>query len=114
MPAHSNSLPAVARAPRPAVPIKKSVTDDYIFCLEDGLPFKFLRSHLRSTYGLTPDQYRRKWGLAPDYPMTAPSYSRERQDAARKSGFWMKSKSAGNGRQRRTRATKKEGSPCPP
>ena len=58
-------------APRPAISIKRSVTDNYLVCLEDGLQFKSLKRHLRSAYGLTPEQYRVKWGLAHDYPMAS-------------------------------------------
>jgi predicted transcriptional regulator len=72
---------------RPAVPVKKSVTDDYIVCLEDGLKFKSLRRHLRSRYNMTPEQYREKWDLPPDYPMVSPNYARQRSDLARKSGL---------------------------
>ena len=60
----------------PAVPVKKSVTDDFIICLEDGKKFKSLRRHLMASYGLTPEQYREKWKLPADYPMTAPNYAR--------------------------------------
>jgi len=59
--------------PTPAVPVKKSVTPDYIICLEDGKKLKMLKRHLRSTYNMTPDEYRAKWSLPPDYPMVAPN-----------------------------------------
>lgn len=68
----------------PAVSIKKSVKDNYIICLEDGLKFKSLKRHLASKYKLTPEAYRKKWGLPPGYPMVAPSYSRERSAIALK------------------------------
>ncbi len=68
----------------PAVNIKKSVKDNYIICLEDGLKFKSLRRHLAAKYKMTPDEYRKKWGLPPEYPMVAPSYSRERSAIALK------------------------------
>jgi predicted transcriptional regulator len=71
----------------PAVPIKKSVTKDYIICLEDGKKFKSLRRHLSSSYNMTPDEYRTKWGLANDYPMVAPSYSATRSQLAKDSGL---------------------------
>lgn len=73
--------------PRPAVPIKKSVTDNYIICLEDGERFKSLRRHLRSQYGMTPDEYREKWGLPADYPMVAPSYAQKRSELAKQAGL---------------------------
>ena len=73
--------------PQPKHPIDTSVTDEAIYCLEDGLPFKSLKRHLRTKYNLTPDAYRKKWGLAHDYPMVAPSYARERAKIARVSGL---------------------------
>jgi predicted transcriptional regulator len=72
---------------KPAVPIKKSVTDDYIVCLEDGKKMKMLKRHLSTAYGMTPEQYREKWGLSPDYPMVAPSYSLKRQRLAKENGL---------------------------
>ncbi|WP_081160320.1 MucR family transcriptional regulator [Ensifer aridi] len=75
---------------RPAVPIKKSVTDDFIICLEDGKKFKSLRRHLMASYGLTPEQYREKWKLPADYPMTAPNYARQRSELARATGLGKK------------------------
>jgi len=72
---------------RPAVPIKRSVTADYIICLEDGKKLKMLKRHLRTTYNLTPEQYRAKWGLPPDYPMVAPNYAEQRSAFAKKSGL---------------------------
>lgn len=71
----------------PAVAIKKSVTSDYIICLEDGRKMKTLRRHLATSYKLTPDQYRARWGLPADYPMVAPSYSEKRKQLAMKSGL---------------------------
>ena len=65
------------------MPIKRSVTDDYIVCLEDGRKLKMLKRHLMTAYGMTPEQYRAKWGLKPDYPMVAPSYSAQRQTLAK-------------------------------
>lgn len=73
--------------PEPAVAIKKSVTADYIICLEDGKKFKSLKRHLRTRYAMTPDEYRSKWGLAHDYPMVAPNYARARSDLAKKMGL---------------------------
>lgn len=75
----------------PAVPIKKSVMPDYIICLEDGKRFKSLRRHIMSKYGLTPEAYRAKWGLPPDYPMVAPNYAKARSDLAKRSGLGKKS-----------------------
>ena len=71
----------------PAVPVKKSLTKDYIICLEDGKKFKSLRRHLSSSYNMTPDEYRAKWNLPSDYPMVAPSYSAARSQLARDSGL---------------------------
>ncbi|MEL6437217.1 MAG: MucR family transcriptional regulator [Pseudomonadota bacterium] len=78
--------------PDPAVNPKKSVTRDYIICLEDGKPFKSLKRHLMSHYGMTPDEYRTRWGLPSDYPMVAPSYAEKRSELARKSGLGRKRK----------------------
>lgn len=79
----------VAPAPpqKPAVPIKRSVTDDYIICLEDGKRFKMLKRYLRRKYDLTPEQYRRKWGLSCDYPMTAPAHAKKRSEIAKDTGL---------------------------
>lgn len=74
----------------PAVPIRKSVTPDAIICLEDGERFKSLRRHLSSAYGLTPEQYRTKWGLPVDYPMVAPHYAEARSALARSMGLGRK------------------------
>ena len=71
----------------PAVPVKKSVTPDYIVCLEDGKKLKMLKRHLSSTYNLTPDAYRTKWGLPPDYPMVAPNYAAQRSSLAKAAGL---------------------------
>jgi len=72
---------------KPAVPIRKSITPDFLVCLEDGKKLKMLKRHLRSTYNLTPDEYRAKWGLAPDYPMVAPKYAEQRSEFAKKIGL---------------------------
>lgn len=71
----------------PAVAIKKSVTADYIICLEDGKKFKSLKRHLRTRYGMTPDEYRTKWSLPHDYPMVAPNYAKERSNLAKRMGL---------------------------
>ncbi|MEO0914666.1 MAG: MucR family transcriptional regulator [Pseudomonadota bacterium] len=76
----------------PAVPIKKSVTNDYIICLEDGKKLKMLKRHLSTSYGMTPEEYREKWGLKSDYPMVAPSYAQKRQELAKKIGLGRKPK----------------------
>ena len=76
--------------PTPAVPIKKSVTDDYIICLEDGKKLKMLKRHLMTAYNMTPEDYRAKWGLKADYPMVAPNYAAKRQDLAKKIGLGRK------------------------
>jgi predicted transcriptional regulator len=80
---------------RPAVPIKKSVTPDYIICLEDGKRFKSLKRHLRAAYDMTPEQYRAKWGLSADYMMVAPNYAKARSQLARTMGLGMKRRNAG-------------------
>ncbi len=72
---------------KPAVPVKKSVTPDYIVCLEDGKRCKMLKRHLMASFGLTPDEYRAKWGLPADYPMVAPNYAKARSDLALKLGL---------------------------
>ncbi|WP_375466145.1 MucR family transcriptional regulator [uncultured Methylobacterium sp.] len=72
---------------QPAVPIKKSVTADHIICLEDGRTFKSLKRHLRAKYDLSPEQYRAKWGLPPEYPMVAPNYAKARSDLAKAIGL---------------------------
>jgi predicted transcriptional regulator len=72
---------------KPAVSVKKSVTDDHIVCLEDGKKFKSLKRHLRTRYDMSPEEYREKWGLPADYPMVAPNYARQRSDLARAMGL---------------------------
>ncbi|ETR76041.1 transcriptional regulator [Afipia sp. P52-10] len=80
-------LPATTAPAKPAVPIKKSLTAEYIVCLEDGKKFKSLKRHLRTQYNMTPEQYRDKWGLPPDYPMVAPNYAVTRSQLAKKMGL---------------------------
>ncbi|OKL43224.1 MucR family transcriptional regulator [Pseudovibrio exalbescens] len=77
---------------KPAVPIKKSVTNDYIICLEDGKKFKSLKRHLRTHYDMTPEEYREKWGLPSDYPMVAPHYAAARSELAKKMGLGQQRK----------------------
>jgi len=91
---------AQAEPQKPAVPIRKSVTPEYIVCLEDGKKLKMLKRHLRSTYGMTPDEYRAKWNLPPDYPMVAPNYAAQRSEFAKKIGLGRSS-----GRQTRRKAS---------
>ena len=74
----------------PAVPVKKSVFPDFIVCLEDGKKLKMLKRHLKTSYNMTPEQYREKWQLPPDYPMVAPSYARHRSSLAKKIGLGTK------------------------
>lgn len=76
--------------PKPAVSIKKSILDDYLICLEDGLKFKSLKRHLRSHFDLSPEEYREKWGLPRDYPMVAPNYAKARSRLAREMGLGRK------------------------
>lgn len=83
----SVGVPAEVTTPKPAVPIKKSVRGDYIVCLEDGKELKMLKRYIRTRFNLTPDQYRTKWGLPHDYPMTAPSYATQRSMLAKKTGL---------------------------
>lgn len=72
---------------KPAVPIRKSVTPEYIVCLEDGKKLKMLKRHLRSTYNMSPEDYRARWGLPADYPMVAPNYAQQRSEFAKKIGL---------------------------
>ncbi|HEX2653246.1 MAG TPA: MucR family transcriptional regulator [Xanthobacteraceae bacterium] len=86
---------AQAEPLKPAVPLKKSIMPDYIVCLEDGKKFKSLKRHLRTQYSMTPEQYREKWALPPDYPMVAPNYAAARSELAKQMGL---------GQQRRRRS----------
>jgi predicted transcriptional regulator len=79
-----------ALRPQPAVPVKKSVTPDYIICLEDGRKLKMLKRHLKTAYNMTPEDYRTRWGLPADYPMVAPNYARQRSTLAKKIGLGTK------------------------
>ena len=84
----SNGRPEVAAEPaKPAVSVKKSMTAEYLVCLEDGKRFKSLKRHLRTQYSMTPEQYREKWGLPADYPMVAPNYAVARSQLAKKMGL---------------------------
>jgi predicted transcriptional regulator len=88
------AAPAPTERPQPAVPIKKSVFPDYIVCLEDGKKLKMLKRHLMSAYNMTPDQYRERWQLGPDYPMVAPNYAQHRSTLAKKIGLGTTSRGA--------------------
>ena len=79
--------PAPEERPKPAVPVGRSVQHDYIVCLEDGKRLKMLKRYLRSRFDMSPDDYRRRWNLAPDYPMVAPAYAARRSDFAKKIGL---------------------------
>lgn len=83
----SGAPPVVAEALKPAVPPKKSITSEYIVCLEDGRKFKSLKRHLRTQYNLSPEEYREKWGLPSDYPMVAPAYAKARSALAKQMGL---------------------------
>ncbi|MBI3707664.1 MAG: MucR family transcriptional regulator [Proteobacteria bacterium] len=85
-------VPVIAPRPQPAVSIKKSVTPDYIICLEDGKKLKMLKRHLNTAFNMTPDQYRDRWGLPADYPMVAPNYAKQRSQLARALGLGTKAK----------------------
>lgn len=82
-----------AEKPKPAVSIRKSITDDYLICLEDGKPFKSLKRHLKTHYDLSPEQYRERWGLPADYPMVAPNYAKQRSKLAKQMGLGRKAAS---------------------
>ncbi len=84
--------PAAADRPHPAVSIKKSVTPEYIVCLEDGKKLKMLKRHLKSAYNLTPEAYRERWGLPSDYPMVAPNYAEKRSKLAKNIGLGKRRK----------------------
>ena len=85
--------PVTEPAPTPAVPIKKSLGEDELICLEDGKSFRSLKRHLKAEHGMSPEEYRDKWGLPSDYPMVAPGYSKKRSALAKKAGLGRKAKS---------------------
>jgi predicted transcriptional regulator len=89
-----------APPPEPAVPIRNSIKRDYIVCLEDGKKLKMLKRHLMTHFGMTPDEYRAKWGLAADYPMVAPAYAEQRRDLAKAIGLGRK---PGGGRKKKVK-----------
>jgi predicted transcriptional regulator len=86
-------VPVQPDKPQPAVPVKKSVFPDHIICLEDGKKLKMLKRHIKTAYDMTPEQYRERWGLAPDYPMVAPNYAKHRSSLAKKIGLGTKPRS---------------------
>ncbi len=94
----SGKSEAVADRPAPAVSIRKSITPDFVICLEDGKKLKMLKRHLKTAYNMTPDEYRERWGLPADYPMVAPNYAKQRSKLA---------KAIGLGTQRRKRKKKR-------
>ena len=89
------SVPVSSERPQPAVPIRKSVMPDYLICLEDGKKLKMLKRHLMTAYKMTPEQYRDRWGLPPDYPMVAPNYARQRSKLAKDIGLGIKGRGSG-------------------
>ncbi len=99
----TNAAPAQARPsapaerPKPAVPISKSVFSEYIVCLEDGKKLKMLKRHLQTAYGMTPEQYRAKWGLDSNYPMVAPEYAKKRSSLAKAIGLGTRPREAARG-----------------
>ena len=82
-----DAAPAIDERPKPAVSVGRSVQQDFIVCLEDGKKLKMLKRYLRSRYDMSPDEYRRRWGLPPDYPMVAPAYAARRSDFAKQIGL---------------------------
>jgi predicted transcriptional regulator len=82
-----NSAESPLEEQKPAVSVRKSITDDYLICLEDGKKFKSLKRHLRAKYDMSPEEYREKWNLPYDYPMVAPAYARQRSDLAKRMGL---------------------------
>lgn len=84
--------PVLAEKPKPPVPIRKSVQNDFIICLEDGQKFKSLKRHLMTHYGMTPEEYREKWDLPADYPMVAPAYAEARSRLAKEMGLGQRRK----------------------
>ena len=96
---------AYAHSREPAVPINKSVTPDFVICLEDGKKLKMLKRYLRTHYDMSPEEYRRKWGLPADYPMTAPNYAKHRSKVAKQIGL---GKAAGKRKTTKKRKTAKK------
>lgn len=92
------AAPPPAERLAPAVSIKKSITADFLICLEDGKKFKSLKRHLRTAYDMTPDEYRAKWGLPPDYPMVAPAYAEARSNLAKSMGLGQQRRKSARGK----------------
>ena len=90
----TGTVPVVER-PQPAVSVKKSITPDYIVCLEDGKKLKMLKRHLRTAYDMSPEQYRERWNLPADYPMVAPNYAKQRSRLAKEIGLGTRARKAG-------------------
>jgi predicted transcriptional regulator len=88
----NGAVDGAGEAMRPAIAVKKSITPDYLVCLEDGKKFKSLKRHLRTQYNMTPELYREKWGLPPDYPMVAPKYAEARSQLAKQMGLGQQRK----------------------
>ena len=87
---NSGTTDSSSEKQKPATSVRRSITADYLVCLEDGKKLKMLKRHLRTTYGLSPDDYRTKWGLPPDYPMVAPNYAKQRSEFAKQIGLGKK------------------------
>ena len=95
----ASGIDVAEAAPRePAVPVKKSITPEYLVCLEDGRKFKSLKRHLRTKYNMSPEDYRSKWGLPKDYPMVAPSYAKARSELAKQMGLGQGGRQSGRRR----------------
>jgi predicted transcriptional regulator len=90
----TGTAPVVER-PQPAVSVKKSITPDYIVCLEDGKKLKMLKRHLKTAYNMTPEDYRERWSLPADYPMVAPNYAKQRSRLAKEIGLGTRARKAG-------------------
>lgn len=84
---NAGNVSVLADRPQPAVPIKRSITPDFLICLEDGKQLKMLKRHLKTAYNMSPEEYRERWGLAADYPMVAPNYARRRSKLAKDIGL---------------------------
>ena len=98
----SKSYDKKAGRPEPAVSVKKSITDDYIICLEDGKKLKMLKRHLKTAYGMSVEEYRERWGLGPDYPLVAPNYAKQRSQLAKSIGLGTRARK-GNSNDNATR-----------
>ncbi len=94
----SDVVEAPPEPKEPAVPVRKSITPDYLICLEDGRKFKSLKRHLRTRYDMSPEEYRAKWGLPKDYPMVAPNYAKARSDLAKQMGLGQGGRKPARGR----------------